>query len=324
MGSLYVFDGPEKSGKTTVIREIAYKLLDEGFGVTVRRWGPIVPDDRVYGPEILQAANMPDRHITLWDRSWAAEHVYAKLLGRDRRSAQDPWLVSWLHDRPLYAIGRGTIVLAPNTQWSIDRRDLTDIPCDPEAERKAFIQYGFDNRWDLLVNSFPGGAKGTANAWLWTTFYPSQEKLKGSELKPPAYFGPPDSPVVIVGTEDANDFPGSWGPFSSRASQNFGREFGNHVNKIGWALAGECLPSALRTGRKQIIAMGEAAALWVKNFVVPPPETEFITMRHPAYAYRNGKASVTKRDKSDYATLAQRVIRTLEVNRNGKVQQVSE
>ena len=59
MGTLYVFDGPEKSGKSTLIREIAYHLLANKYGVTVRRWGPVTPDDRVYGPEILQAANMP-------------------------------------------------------------------------------------------------------------------------------------------------------------------------------------------------------------------------------------------------------------------------
>lgn len=317
MGSLYVFDGPEKSGKTTVIREIAYKLLELGYGVTVRRWGPISPDDRVYGPEILQAATMPDKHITLWDRSWAAEHVYANLLGRDRRSANDPFIVAWLHDRPLTAIGKGTIILAPNTQWSIDRRDQTDIPCDPELERKAFIRYGFENRWELLVNSFLGGAAATANAWLWTTFYPTQEKLKTYELKPPAYFGPPDSPVVIVGSLDSEDYPGGWGPFRSRSSLTFGREFGYDVNKIGWATAHECPPAPLRKGRRLIVAVGEIAHLWVKSFVAPEKHVEVIAVPSPAWAYRRGLARTSKTSKMTYATLAHRVHRYLEVKNNG-------
>ena len=105
--SIFVFDGPEKAGKSTLIDAFVKQAYPSGK-FTLHRWGPVAPDDRVYAP-VLRDDLVVKRSPAIWDRSWVSEHVYASLLGRDRRLRGDPWLGEWLHGRAVYTDGIGII-----------------------------------------------------------------------------------------------------------------------------------------------------------------------------------------------------------------------
>lgn len=143
---IVIFDGPEKAGKSTLIAEVADILRNNGDTVSVRKWGPVDPDDRVYAEAIKYHSAHAQHTIELWDRSWASEHVYALILGRTRRLKNFPWLGEHLYGR---ATHRHFMVTAPIGHLR-EHRDETDLDVDPGQERIAFLRYANKFNWKIV------------------------------------------------------------------------------------------------------------------------------------------------------------------------------
>lgn len=290
MGYLYVFDGPEKSGKTTIIREVN-RQLNESSPITsqVVKWGPVDPDDRVYTNHIANAVGDSSNTVTLWDRSWAAEHVYARMLNRDRRLRGDPWLGEWLHGRAVHTMGRATMIFAPNTQFSIEHRDVTDLDVDPVVERYLFHRYAQRFGWRTLKWNLGDHPQDIATAWIREVLMEPQSEFD-IYAAAPWFAGPTNSPVIVVGENRGSGYtlPGGLLPFTSRYTTEFGRLFGDNALRMSWTNAHEC-PSVLLLGRKLIITCGEYAHHWVRNFFSKRDKVRTIKLAHPSYVFRYGK-----------------------------------
>lgn len=289
MGSIIYLDGPEKAGKSTLARYLA-----DHFGWKVRHWGP-VPGDHVYAKQLAEDIASNDNWV--WDRGWAAEHVYARLLNRDRRLRDDPWLGEWLHGRAVETVGARAILLGPSTQVLRDLRDRTDLAVDPGQERHLYRNYGlrfgyfvYNNRHDDRTLEYMA-AQLDAQA----------RDRHGHGLRPPAWAGPPDATVVFLG-ERRNGPPmwdqGRWLPFASRLTEQYGRLLnGAAIYHAAWtntedAKENDKIQRRLVSARL-LVACGREAQEYARrelgrDFIVDVP--------HPAWLYRWAYASDARRD----------------------------
>lgn len=285
-------DGPERSGKSTIASAIG-RL----YGARVRHWGPVDPDDRVYSPAMEQDIASGD--LVVWDRSWAAEHVYGKLLNRDRRLARDPWLGEWIHGRAVRTVGVQCILLGPSSLELDKLRDasgLAELPVDADVERDSFAAYG--ERFNYLVIE-NGHTENEAERWADALVNIARTVDAKVKLNPPGYCGPPEPNVVFVGERkgDHPTIPGGWLPFSSRLGAMLGRDLGDFAFACGWTNSQDIQPQFLRDVLC-LVALGQVAAKWVDHYVHPTHQYEVLD--HPGYIYRWGKQSdrlVEHRDK---------------------------
>jgi hypothetical protein len=283
---IIVVDGPEKAGKSTLIEALAGELKAD-----VRRWGPVDPDDRVYLEPLKHDCWSDD--WTIWDRSWASEHVYSYLLRRNRRLGCDPWMGEWLYGRAVSTVGI-KIILLPNA-WSelLSRRDETDLPVDPMLEWQAFSDYAARYNWILLAN-------GYTNSSLLNNVervISMANNFGRVPARPPFYAGPSGAEVVVVGEARSKNFksafPGSWLPFTSPLTSELGRRIGRQALNFGWTNVGD-VPLSILDGRL-VIACGERAAEWLGGSKIPR-----ICIPHPAWMYRyNNSRTLPKRELVD-------------------------
>lgn len=284
MAIIYL-DGPEKSGKSYIA-----KILEKEHGARVRHWGPVDPDDRVYlEPLISDAAS---GELVVWDRGWAAEHVYAYLLGRNRRLRDDAFLGEWLYGRVVQAVGVRAMILGPSVQQLRMKREDDDLPVEPMDERRMFYAYGQRFGYLSYNNQHTEDAAHEIAAQL--AEFTKRHYKEGEGLRPPHYVGHPLARLVVVGQDrnEISQFPGAWAPFSTPLTTMLGREFEADAFKLGWTNA-EAIKPQLLEGRA-IMACGEKAQQWVK-YHVPNPEL-VVDAPHPAYAYRysSGKGQKAK------------------------------
>jgi hypothetical protein len=279
MAIIYI-DGPEKAGKSTVAT-----VLKEEYGFRVRKWGPVDPDDRVYMQPLADDIASGDNVV--WDRGWAAESVYASMLGRDRRLADDSWLGEWLYGRTVQTVGLRVMLLGPDVKTIYRLRDKDDLPVDTVWERKFFEDYGRRFGYNVWHNDHHPDAALAIARFAKDVAVGMGVRATKAGLRPPAYAGPPNARVVFVG-QDRNSkskFPGAWAPFTSRLTTMLGRELGDFALRCGWTNAGDCPPQAIRHA-KLVVACGQVADAWVRNHV---DHHNVITIKHPAYMYRWGK-----------------------------------
>lgn len=278
---IIVIDGPEKVGKTTLVHQLASTLVSRGHNVAFRKWGLIFPDDRVYLEPLSHDVVYRDT-VTIWDRSWASEHVYGRLLKRNRRLAEDPWLGEWLYGRAVTTAGL-KVMLEGDPKMLAEKRDSTDLPVDPFEENKAFSSYAEQYGW-----------------WLFNTQY-SESKLKNVAgyivdmlelINPPdiapAYAGDKSPAVIFVGEVRSQNpqLVGAWLPFTSRYTTEFARPLSSAAMRCGWTNAHEIAPQKLRNARV-IVSCGGAAKTWVKNYVVTPGSLiVHLNLPHPSWTYR--------------------------------------
>lgn len=260
-------------------------VLTKDYGARVRHWGP-VETDAVYGPALLE--DVDSGELVVWDRGWAAEHVYGSLLGRDRRLAHDPFLGEFLYGRGVQANGVRCMLLGPSSTALDGLRAPDDLPVDPGVERGAFGSYGEWFGYLVVPNQHtPEAAQQVA-----TILYDRATACELASIDrisyPPNYAGPPDAVVVFVGERRAKHatIPGSWLPLSSRYGYMLAQELGDFALRCGWTNASDCQPQALR-GRQLVVALGDAAAKWVGHHVRPG---RWLKLPHPAWVYRWGKA----------------------------------
>ncbi len=273
---ILVIDGPEKAGKTTLIQNILGITYARGIPARVHAWGPVDPDDRVYSPVLMEDSLSP--HVLhIWQRSWASEHVYAKLLNRDRRLREDPWYGEWIHGRAVTAQGMCVMLLAPIPALR-ERRDDTDLNIDVEKEFVEFRDYAVRFRWRLKM--LPNNMSSILPA-AYSIMNELESKI--THVIPPVYAGPLNAPVIIIGEKRSmNTQPWEWLPFSSRLTTIFGRTFGDAAFRYGWGNAQDTPPAVLSEARV-VISCGDVARKWVANYVSP---VTHISVPHPSYLYR--------------------------------------
>lgn len=278
---IIIVDGPEKAGKSTLISLLRKELAKSGLESTVRRWGPVDPDDRVYTPALIDDVRSYNQ-VIFWDRSWASEHVYANLLGRDRRLRNDSWLGEWLHSRAVTPNGMLIMVTAGVAELK-SKRDKTDIDIDPAVELNAFHSYGVDYSWNIIHNKHDGIDNYVKNVVSELADKILSMQRIPEDSTPPTYCGPANAGIIVVGDERKEKIETSqWLPFTSRLTTLFGRKFGADAMNCGWTNAHDCKPSLIRSAQL-VISCGETAKLWVDNYVKPVSR---INVPHPSYLYR--------------------------------------
>lgn len=280
---LIILDGPEKAGKTTIAN-----VLKQKYGATVRHWGPVQPDDRVYAP-VLQGDTLFDpEHLYVWDRCWPAEYVYARLLGRPRRLASDPWLGEWLHGRAVATAGVRAIILGPSADHLRNLRTFDDLPVHVEAERQLYERYARSFAWQPIENPHePEAAEWIADALFDDARTTSALMERFHVVDPHIVCGPLLAPILVVGNArnpSGGGIPGSWLPFTSRMTTEFGRLFGDWAMRVMWGNQADCPIALARAPHvKLIIACGDRAVRWATHVVAGPP---VVALPHPSYLYR--------------------------------------
>lgn len=275
---LIVLDGPEKAGKTTLVNHIC-----EAYGARQVHWSYVKSDVEYLAP--LQEAVASD-DLVIWDRGWDSLHVYGSVLPKDieRRSHRlfiDPWLGEWLYGRAVQTVGVRAILTSDPT-YRRNRRDDTDLPCDPVAEGQAYVQYARTFGWEVLYNTY---TEDVMREHAKTLVNHAYNVVGQAQAKPPVYAGPPNAPVVVVGEEGNPDNPakmrGCWLPFTSRLTTELGRALGPDAFQVGWTN----LPNAstdLLSGRRLVVACGEQVSRYLTNKL----DILHVKIPHPAFTYR--------------------------------------
>jgi hypothetical protein len=231
---IIILDGPEKSGKSTLIERVRQDLECVGYDVRLRKWGQLVIDDREYAEPLMRDTESYSNVVTIWDRSWASEHVYAKMLNRDRRLKDNPLLGELLHRRALFGQGMAFMLAPAVEDGAVSRRDSSDLSVDPLLERKEFINYALKYRWFGMLNAYTDeslakNARTIVNAVT--------KKIAGA-VHNQRYLVVPsvERSVLFVGNQNIDDpIPGGWLPFSSDRMLRFVSLFGQYSLMASYA-----------------------------------------------------------------------------------------
>lgn len=150
---IFIIDGPEKAGKTTLISALSglgQGEEPEGSKMRVRRWGPVDSVLEYFGPIVEDYKFVQQGGIVFWDRSWASECVYNDLV---RMRETDRASLRYLETGPWskYLIK----IMAVSTTSTLRRRraahrDPTDHKVDPEREREGFLKYAKSFNWQII------------------------------------------------------------------------------------------------------------------------------------------------------------------------------
>jgi hypothetical protein len=275
---LICVDGPEKSGKTTLVSEMVR------LGASYVHWGP-VESDAEYATALRRhnIGQVGTGDVVVWDRGWASESVYSTLLGRGRRLGSDPWLGEWLYGR---AFCKRVMLLGPDSETLVRLRTPDDLPVDPHTEREAFIRYGGQWGWERVFNDHrPGYARELAGRIM--------DEVRHMPVVPdaPAYCGSRDPRVVVVGevrSTDPNPPEGSYLPWTSRYTTQLGRALGVRGLRAGWTNAHDEPTDVVRRAGV-VVAAGNVAYDWCYEALVGRP-VKLFRVAHPAWLYRWGKA----------------------------------
>lgn len=265
---IVTIDGPEKAGKTTLCNLLCWET-----GAKYRHWGPVSSDVEFLGM-LQHDATSDDWYI--WDRCWASEHVYASLLNRNRRLANDPWLGEWLYGRAVRT--RGVQIMLIPTVDTTSKRDNTDLPVNPGEEARAFTAYGHSTGWCMLTNDYTSDSlerNGRAVCQLM--------RDAKTTLMCPGYCGPREPKVVVVGEKRSQGklrVPGTWLPFTSKLTMQLGRVLGYKAFDYGWTSIKNVPVEFLQD--KTVIACGGVSATWLRKEGVK----SLIYMPNPAWVYR--------------------------------------
>ena len=260
---IIVIDGCEKVGKTTVIEKLIQKFKAANIEAERVHWTNknMVPDDRAVTPLLIEHSGNLNK-VWLWDRGWPSEYVYGRLLGRDHRMTLDPWIGEWLHGRAVQANGLRVILTGPPPSILRSLRDATDLPVSAADEQSLFIEYGQRFGWEVIFNLHT-----ELDYAVEKIFHRAFEPLSvSSKYQPPAWSGPTNASIVIIGSNRSNDelVPGGWLPFTRESEILFAREFGDLAFKVAWVNLETCDPLTLKN-RNTIITCGSRAAEWFNH-----------------------------------------------------------
>lgn len=143
---IMLIDGPEKAGKSTFVS----KMRQSDECSVLRQWGPVSSIVEYLGPLAEDYAIVQEGGFVIWDRSWASEFVYNKLV---RNRPTDGRTLDFLETGPwLKYLVKIMLVSTDDTLKSRrqEHRDPTDHKVDPKEERAAFISYGKQFNWTII------------------------------------------------------------------------------------------------------------------------------------------------------------------------------
>jgi hypothetical protein len=283
---MITISGPEKAGKTTLVAEVKRQLLESGEPVFSRHWPKPVSDLEFLEGLKVDMEKVAAGEWVLWDRSWICEHVYSKLLHRDGRFGQDPWLAQWLYGRAVDTVGVQAVLLPTVVEQLSKRRDETDHPVDPIDEYGAYFQYARDFHIERLYNMYRSEDVRMNAGFL---IQKARWVCDMVTALPPTYAGPPHAATVVVGEvrNEKSALPGSWLPFTSPMTTQFARMLGADAFRLGWTNAAEINPVALRKEGRTFITCGEKATTFARFYV---NAKSVLDVPHPSYLFRWGRA----------------------------------
>lgn len=296
---LLVIDGPEKAGKSTLAAALVQwwdSAYPEAAGTPrarIRKWGRL-DDGRWARDVVYRDALVEDVEyggLVIWDRSWASEAVYAKLLGRDRRLGEDPWLGEFLY-------GRGVVLKfilgGPHHSVLTSQLDEDDQVeghgQDMAKEQRAFVQYGERYGWSVI------GHTDRDRLPLPTLLRMVQLRIgefaSRDGRNPRQWCGPRQASVVFVGERGSNrdSLVGGWLPFSSEYTSRFGRLLGDTAFRVGWTNAWDD-QREIFDNAKLVVACGATAYDWCREVKKERAAAATIVEQvyHPAALYRWGR-----------------------------------
>lgn len=138
-----IFDGPEAAGKTTLIKRV-FARTDQKV---VRRWGPVDSID-VYRPFLMH--DLGDPGTVVWDRSWASEYVYNKLLHRDRPIFPELQKLEDVVPVLKVMVLVDPAVAAVRRYRRLEAGQTSDLPVDPYEEHALFYRYAQHHGWAII------------------------------------------------------------------------------------------------------------------------------------------------------------------------------
>jgi hypothetical protein len=286
---LVVIDGPEKSGKSTLIAALAAQL---GPTTRIRKWshlGDAYDADKIYADALREDMAAPG--VVLWDRSWACGVVYGTLLGRNNRITRDPWISEWLYGR---GVDVKVILGGPHPSVLASARTSDDLPVDPAEEQRAFVEYGRRYGWYVV----PPTNTEYRFPLLKLVQYVVDRIDAAPDRDPTAWCGPFGSSVVFVGERrsTAPGLPGAWLPFTSKYTTQYGRILGDAALRCGWTNMADD-PRRIFDTAQLVVACGHHAAAWAKEVKAQSgSSTRILGVLHPAALYRWGNLSKQRAD----------------------------
>lgn len=237
-GASLIFDGPEKAGKSTIIKKVAKQAKAEGWKVRVHKWtGPAMQDWDIYARTMeKQVARYIDRgYLLIWDRSWLSEIVYGSLL--EPRPINEYWeRFGFILNTITSNWGLQVCLLGPDSETLRKNRDASDLPVDPSDERKAYKEYADWFGWETFVNQHTE----EYDTWLVNSILQKLDEARHSYLmyQGRAYGNFAEGKLIVVdgGFAIDNTLADRLGPAANRAAWiNISALTPNHVmqsNKI--------------------------------------------------------------------------------------------
>lgn len=199
---LIIIDGPEKVGKSTLIRRLAEKCRPLHAVVVASRY-PSDFDASIFRDAVRLGARSDT--VVVMDRAWPSDVVYSALVRHSDAAVPDVWY-EWTLGLAAMTLGV-RLVLAPPTRLA--PLDLVDHVVDYDVERAAFVQYAKRWAWDVVDDPVAVDAGDVLERCVST--YRSGPVA-------PAYAGSRHPTLVWVG-EARNELstePLAWAPLSTR------------------------------------------------------------------------------------------------------------
>ena len=289
---LIVIEGPEKAGKSTLIRALVELLDDSAVGSIVRHFdGPPEPDHRIYGLQLeADMALIRGGRYVIWDRAWLGETVYPLLI--EGREGIDWFEAEWLYGRAADTCGVKVVLLGPSLDVIIDKRDDTDLDVSPIKERHLFMEHGTKGGWQIVANQHDDGwVRDFARMLIGVA-----AQQVNNDLLPPDVAGHIGASTIIVG-DQPNPRSKSWLPFTTRLTTILAtkiRALGGDPLKALWANASNFPPQYLSTF-ETVITCGEKAHKWATlHGKVLSQGAHYVTIPHPAWLFRYENESTAK------------------------------
>jgi hypothetical protein len=275
--TILLIEGPEKSGKTTLARQ----LLNNLPGSTYTHWGPIASPDEYIEPMLAHAASP---HVHIWDRGWPSESIYSSLMPGRVNLLGTAWWGEWLFRRPALTGGMAIVLLGHSSNELASRRTPDDLPVDPAVERDAYNDYAQNFRYPAMTQP-----RVETIGYLWRKAL--ERAAFEPRLIPPLYAGPRHAPVVFMG-DALNESQGpGWSPFGSCYTSMYGRCIGRLAWHCGWTNSN--IDPTLLKGRA-VIACGAVAQQTCRA-----AHLDFEAVPHPSWLYRWGAAKAKIRVTED-------------------------
>jgi hypothetical protein len=246
MPRMIVVDGPEKSGKSTLLDEIEQQAMNRGYFMLKHHWNKPQPNHFAHRKTLLQqytAARIQEqtygkKGLILWNRSQASEVIYSRLLNRPGTLKNNPIVGEFNYGRAQLALGPRVILLGPSAEALVANRDATDLAVDPNEEREAFRQYGTEFNFEVYENPYD-------KQWVKDKAKELLDRLDDWQEESLSDYAGPPNPTYIVLTGSATK---SFVPFEGSGPAAKWLELGGPAMTVGFATL-EASKETLRRAR---------------------------------------------------------------------------